>query len=719
MLKSMGSRIVLVVICVTILPLIVSGLVSSRTAAGQAIAQTKAVLASTASDIGQQVEDLVTSNMTTLNMLAETAAIRGLNREEALAFFARASAKNPLIQALYVGRPNKDFWIYPPAELPAGWDCTSRPWYQGAMAADGPFATDAYIDVVTGLPIVSISTVIKNAAGETIAVLGEDVSLAALSEKVKAVTGDRGTAYITDSTGVIIAHPDSDIPRRELSIADNELGKAFLAGGAGTVEYQPLVDGTPGPTVIAAYKVVPGCNWGVFVELDKQAALATQRAMNRTLLLMVLGTAAVVIPVGFAAVPMFMKGITGISQQMLNIASGEGDLTQEVTTTSNVVETVRLANTFNQFVIGLRGMISDAKRTAASVSDNAERMARSTEEVHQATLQITASIGQVASGASDQARGVSEVSAHVAKLSQLIDAIGEGARSQEQSVALASAAVDEMVHVVKNVAGQTDTLAQAAGEASRAAANGGEAVERVVTGMGNIQETVVRAGEKVRDFGALSDQIGAILEVIDDIAGQTNLLALNAAIEAARAGEHGKGFAVVAEEVRKLAERSSGATKEIGALIGNIRSGISEVSEAMQAGINEVEAGSTLAREAGDALGQMLQFVRATEEQVQQILAAARQMTSAGDEVATTMADIGRIVETTAAMIREMSDSGAAVARVVDEIARVSEGNAANAEEVSATTEEQSAALEEMRSAAASMRDAADTLNRLLSRFRV
>ncbi|MGE5560573.1 MAG: methyl-accepting chemotaxis protein [Chloroflexota bacterium] len=432
----------------------------------------------------------------------------------------------------------------------------------------------------------------------------------------------------------------------------------------------------------------------------------------------IIATAVGSIIVSYLIEPLFLSGTQAVIRQVREI-SESGDLTAQVSITSGVRETVQLSEMFNRLVGYLRDVIRDAAQAADEVAENAHRTARHTEEIGQATAQIAASISQVAAGANDQAHGVADVSQHVATLSQMIEGLTEGTQRQEQNAALASAAVDEMIHVINNVAGQTEALAAAAGEATRAAADGGQAVERVIHGMVNIQATVTRAGDKVQDFGTLSDQIGAIIDVIDDIAGQTNLLALNAAIEAARAGEHGKGFAVVADEVRKLAERSSGATKQIAGLITNIRSGIEEVSAAMKEGIGEVEAGALLAREAGDALNQMLTFVQRTEEQVLGISAAARQMTGAGDEVATVMREISQVIDASVAMMNEMSSSGAAVARAVDEIARVSETNAANAEEVSATTEEQSATLEEVRASAVAMTEAAQRLTEILKRFKI
>ena len=129
--------------------------------------------------------------------------------------------------------------------------------------------------------------------------------------------------------------------------------------------------------------------------------------------------------------------------------------------------------------------------------------------------------------------------------------------------------------------------------------------------MTRIQDQVQVSAHKVTELGAMGQAIGAIVETIDQIAAQTNLLALNAAIEAARAGEHGKGFAVVADEVRKLAERSTGATMEVSALIGQVQQGVEAAVQAMSASSQEVSAGTARSEEAGEALTQILAAVQA------------------------------------------------------------------------------------------------------------
>jgi methyl-accepting chemotaxis protein len=237
--------------------------------------------------------------------------------------------------------------------------------------------------------------------------------------------------------------------------------------------------------------------------------------------------------------------------------------------------------------------------------------------------------------------------------------------------------------------------------------------------MGRIKDAVDASAAKVTELGAKSGQIGAIVETIDDIAEQTNLLALNAAIEAARAGEQGKGFAVVADEVRKLAERSSRATKEIAELIAEVQRETGAAVAAMALGSAEVATGTGLADQAGASLEAIATSVAATKAAVGRIGVAVGAMSDASSGVVSATDAIEVIAAQTNDAASRMTATAGSVSQAVESIAAVSEENSAAAEEVSAATEELSAQVEEVVASAASLADMATQLDALVSRFKL
>ncbi|WP_224960802.1 methyl-accepting chemotaxis protein [Geomonas subterranea] len=231
--------------------------------------------------------------------------------------------------------------------------------------------------------------------------------------------------------------------------------------------------------------------------------------------------------------------------------------------------------------------------------------------------------------------------------------------AQANTVATAG---EEMAATSNDIAQNCHLAAQGAQCANQAAVDGAEVVEATVAVMGVIAERVQGAARTVESLGERSDQIGAIVGTIEDIADQTNLLALNAAIEAARAGEQGRGFAVVADEVRALAERTTRATREISEMIRTIQGETQSAVQAMEEGSKEVERGTQQASRSGQALEAILEEIHAVMMQANQIATAAEEQTATTSEISTNMVHITDIVRSTAKGADETAAAATALA---------------------------------------------------------
>jgi methyl-accepting chemotaxis protein len=241
---------------------------------------------------------------------------------------------------------------------------------------------------------------------------------------------------------------------------------------------------------------------------------------------------------------------------------------------------------------------------------------------------------------------------HVASASEELSSSAnlqaQGAETQKDQAAQVATAMQEMSSTVLQVSENSSKAAEASRQAAETARKGGSIVDDTLGKMRAISESVSSTAKKVEELGKSSDQIGRIAGVIDDIADQTNLLALNAAIEAARAGEQGRGFAVVADEVRKLAERTTTATKEIAQMIQNIQSETKVAVVAMESGTKQVEEGLASTGQAGDALKEIIHMSEQVGEMITHIATAATEQSSASEEVNNNMEQIAKLVRESA-----------------------------------------------------------------------
>jgi methyl-accepting chemotaxis protein len=306
---------------------------------------------------------------------------------------------------------------------------------------------------------------------------------------------------------------------------------------------------------------------------------------------------------------------------LLSIVSGaaEGDLTVKAEVTADALGSV--ADAFNLMINGLTALVSQASSVAHEIQSSTGDILHASERMRR------------------------------------------GAEQQTAQIQGASGAVNEMSHTIQRMAENAEAATQASLKATQAAVKGGSSVAETIKGMQRIRAAVQTTGKKIKGLGERSLEIGAIIEVINEIATQTNLLALNAAIEAARAGEQGKGFAVVADEVRKLAERAARATKDITSLIKGIQVETSEAVTVMEEGTREVEEGTKLADQAGAALREIEQIVKQTSGLVTDITNSAANQVKVSESVVTSMDSISKLTQDTT---KGVQDTVETIGRLAD-----------------------------------------------------
>lgn len=272
------------------------------------------------------------------------------------------------------------------------------------------------------------------------------------------------------------------------------------------------------------------------------------------------------------------------------------------------------------------------------------------------------------SGLSDNAR---ELSSAATEISSSADQASQGAQRQADQIEQMSTAVEQMsVTIIESSKNAVDA-SEASQSASDTAGTGGKIVNDTRNGMKRIAEVVTESAESIGKLETSAQQIGEIVDVIDDIADQTNLLALNAAIEAARAGEQGRGFAVVADEVRKLAELTGRATGEITAMIKGIQGQTKDAVVSMNTGVTEVEAGRELAEKAGVSLDEIVSVSGRVVDMIQQIATATEEQSVAAEQITKNIEGISSIAGETAKGAEQSAAAADELSRQADSLQQV------------------------------------------------
>jgi len=304
----------------------------------------------------------------------------------------------------------------------------------------------------------------------------------------------------------------------------------------------------------------------------------------------------------------------------------EGDLTVKTTVSEDI--TGAIADSVNYAIDELRSLVTTINETSEQVSSSAQE------------TQTTAR--------------------HLA----------DAAEQQAQQISSATSAINQIVSSMDIVSKDSAESADVAERSVKIASHGAEVVRETISGMDSIRDQIQETSKRIKRLGESSQEIGSIVELINDIAEQTNILALNAAIQAASAGEAGRGFAVVADEVQRLAERSTSATKRIETLVQTIQSDTNEAVNSMEQTTAEVVAGARKAEDAGSALGDIERVSHDLSALIQNISSAARQQSAAATDISHSMNAIQEITSQTSQGASQTADSIGTLAQLASDLRR-------------------------------------------------
>jgi len=518
-----------------------------------------------------------------------------------------------------------------------------REYFKKAVAGEAN-VSEPLLSRATGRPVCIVAAPVKN-GDKIIGVLYARLDLAKFSDNFVAPVkvGQSGYAFMISRAGVVFSHPKKDNILK-LKMADFAWAKPLLTEQSGVIEYTE-----EGQSKSSAFARDPETGWvAVITVSNADIAKAAGKVQLASAMFGGLGLFAVCAAIIYI-LNLVLRDLGSCVKFSEAVAAGE--LQQDLPMQRDD-ELGRLAESLRKMVGSLRAMIGTARQKTTEAEQLTSLAQKATAEAEEAKAEAERAKRAGMLHAAQQLESIVEVVTSAStELSAQIEESSRGAENQAARVSETATAMDEMTATVIEVAKNAGQAAETAGSAREKAQSGAGTVGKVVSGMSDVQAQTNRLKADMATLGRQAEDIGRIMTVITDIADQTNLLALNAAIEAARAGDAGRGFAVVADEVRKLAEKTMSATKEVGEAIGVIQTSTRLNVENVDKSVRLIESATGLAKESGDALAEIVGLVDSTTDQVRSIATASEEQSAASEEISRSIEQVNTIsTETSQAM---------------------------------------------------------------------
>ncbi|ANE40780.1 chemotaxis protein [Fervidobacterium ngatamarikiense] len=641
---------ILVIVAVLAIGMVVIGIYSVLSLRSNITEKTKQNLQALAENSGENFWNFIEQHSKLIDLLSKDANVMGVYKNEyqedvwMKKLFYSVVKSYPDVMYVYVGLKDKRMYLVPEETLPEGYDPTSRPWYQAAVAKPGQIIiTEPYANASTGKLVVTIAKTIQTDEG-IVGVVALVFDISKLTDALLSKGKELGYLNaIVSAEGNIIMHSDKTLIGK--NVKDTEFFQKWVSGpDSGVFGYT-----FNNAKRITGYKKLPnGWIYATFVlekDLMKEVNLQTLINVSITIVAIVLG----VIVALFISRVFVVKPINFIVDKAEKIANG--DLTVRIDYSSKD-EIGKLAAALDKMVLALREIATTIERDSQTVKQEASQVAVISEEVSATIEELTAQVDSVNSNVNNASAAIEEM----------------------------TSGIEEVAASAQNVAHASQKLSEEAQKVSQLASEGQKAILSIADVIVQTREKADVTFQIVEKLSESAKNIGEIVDTINSIAEQTNLLALNAAIEAARAGEAGRGFAVVADEIRKLAEESKQATQNIANILRGIVDNSMKASDATKETVeivnkayNESDLVKSQFEQILQSIVRMSQMTENLAASAQEQSAAAEEMSSAMDSASKSMVSVVEQMNEVTMAIKQQADAISNVARTAENLDAVAE----------------------------------------------
>ena len=669
----------------------------------------------------QQLAEVTTNHLTTTEKSSAKVAEGDTAGRRVVDFFASVQNTHPAYVEVFLGNERGSFVSsLESSSMPAGYDPRKRPWYSEAKPiTDKATLSKAYLST-TGEAVTSAARTVTR-DGAVVGVVGIDISLKNLTELIKSVKlGQSGYLVLVQDDGVIMADPRHEqFNFKKVAEIEAKHLDALFKMDSGSQDFE--IDGKK---FLGIVYTSPKTKWKLMGFIEQAEINAPVVKTLYLLILVGLGSLCIM------AAAIWMVSNNSILRPLGAVSSFVGGIAKGVydnrITHSRQDEIGEIYDALNTTSGVLEQNIKEIQVKTKEAEDKARAAEAATLEADEArkNAERAKSEGMLAAAGKLEAI-VGIVSSASSQLSAQIGESSRGAERQAMRITETATAMEEMNATVLEVAKNAGQAAETSDGARKKAQTGADVVNKVMSGMTDVQHQTTKLKTDMGTLGAQAEDIGRIMTVITDIADQTNLLALNAAIEAARAGDAGRGFAVVADEVRKLAEKTMTATKEVGDAIGAIQHGTRANVEGVDKSVKLITEATGLAdevrklaektmtatKEVGDAIAAIQQGTRANVEGVDRSVTLITEATTLADQSGQALKEIVQLVDAASDQVRS-------IATASEEQSAASEEISHSIEQVSSIANETSQAMNEAAKAVDELARQAQILNSLIQQLR-